>query len=175
MDRGSSNGIRLKGQRVTKVSLLPGVIFQIGKTHVQVIDVAAETSYVEKPVEEGDWRSQLIHLIPKVHGENRMSTEVRPLSPAIELFFITGPQCESVCTLGYGPRKFGSSSLDFELQDDFSPGHAFDIYQGTQGPELRTAHPQIVSVNGEHVEIVPLKSGDLITFGKTSIRVDFVT
>lgn len=173
VDRESSNGIRLKGERVLRVALLPGVLFQVGKTHVQVIEVAQ--AEVQEESTPGDWRTQLMHLIPKLPGKNRVVNTVFPLSPAIELTVLSGPQCESVYTLGYGPRKFGSDSLDFELVDDYAPSTAFEIVQGTSGPELNTKYPQIVNVNGESAETVTLKAGDIISLGKTTIRVEFMS
>ncbi len=176
LDRDSSNGIRIHGQRVKKVALLPGVRFQIGKSFFHVIDIFIdEQTPSEKNVALG-WKDVLKKQIPQLKSSNQSRTTlVHAIVPALELHFLEGIQADSKITLGYGPRRVGADSLDVEIYEPHAPDIAFEIFPEKEGcARFRTAHPTQVQLNDQAVETDILKSGDQIRIGSSLIEVKFL-
>jgi pSer/pThr/pTyr-binding forkhead associated (FHA) protein len=178
VDRGSSNGLRINGQRVQKIAMLLGVKFQIGKSHFRVIDVPTESSsLLEIHTSEEGWRGKLRTLVPKLSAHNQTSESfVQRFEPIVELEFLEGIQAETKVVVGYGPRKAGSDVLDIELYDPESPDIAFELIPEEDGSvRFRTSHPGLVLVNDTNVSSDILRSGDLIRVGLTLIEVKFLS
>jgi len=176
VDRDSSNGIKINGQRVKRVALLPGVNFKIGNTLFRVVRLfgEAENSLLKKkPV---GWRDVLLSRVPKIQRQNGPESNlVKPFPAAIELTFLEGPQASHKVIVGYGPRKFGAEVLDVELHDLAAPDVAFEL--DSQGLQIlfKTSYPEIVLLNDKSISSDQLKSGDRIRIGKSLIEVQVLT
>jgi len=172
VDRGSSNGLRIGGQKVQRVTMMPGVKFQAGKTLFKVVQLFGEDNVEEQEKDPDTWRDVLKSQIPKIHSRNRTGhEEVLPLKPALQIDFIEGIQAETSLILGYGPRKLGSDVLDIELQEPQAPAVAFEIHPDPNGIRFFTRYPKQVLLNDGSVSSDVLKDGDLIRIGSSLIKV----
>lgn len=172
LDLNSSNGIIINGLRVKKVSLLQGVTFEIGRTQFKVILVDEETAIdFAGPI---SWRDHIKKFF--VAEEKDKSYKVRPVrsfDPPVKLTFIQGIQSDVEITLGYGPRTAGADSLDIELLDDLAPKEAFELLPQATLAQIKVKSPRI-KVNGKTTDADILHEGDLISFGKTLIKVSYL-
>ena len=98
---------------------------------------------------------------------------VSALNPALVLEFVRGVQANSRWILGYGPRKVGAGSLDLPLFEPGVPGVCFEITPSPDGILFKTAHPNLVTVNGQSLDSRLLCVGDTIRIKETMIEVDF--
>lgn len=172
-DLDSSNGLYISGRRVKKVALLPGVIFEVGRTQFKVITVQEE--------EAGDfsrfvtWRTIVsANLAAQEIPNNPQLGAAEPFSPALKLTFIQGIQNEEEFVLGYGPRKAGADSLDIELFDSEAPSEAFDLLPGPGVVQIKIHEVGRVLLNNKRVDSEVLKEGDLISVGTTLIKVSYL-
>lgn len=178
VDRGSSNGLRINGQKVQRVALLPGVKFQIGKTTFKVVELFKDDK-APAPAEHStsnakDWRSVLKTQIPRLPAQNHTGiVQVLPFSPAVRLDFIEGLQADTSMVLGYGPRQLGADVLDIELQDPESPDIAFELTPDNGQILFSTKYPKKVLLNDQTVFSEHIKDGDQIRIGRSVIKVVF--
>lgn len=173
-DLNSSNGLHIDGRRVKKVSLLPGVIFEVGRTLFKVIAVEEEVeeTVLSRPL---TWRDVLKDKFSILEEDkNYTKTKLQSFSPAIKLNFIEGIQADEEIILGYGPRSAGADSLDIELLDEHAPQEAFEIHPGPGMAEIKIKALGRVNINNKSVNAKTLKDGDLISFGKTLIKVTYL-
>lgn len=172
VDLDSSNGLLINGRRVKKVALLQGVIFEIGRTQFKVIQIEEQAASDFSRVVT--WRETLRE---QLQAQGRLD---RPLvqgpqsfTPALRLIFVQGPQTDEEIILGYGPRKAGASGLDIRLLDGDAPQEAFEIH-----PHIGQAQIQLksgrVKLNDKFQDLEILKDGDLISFGSTVIKVQYL-
>lgn len=175
VDQNSSNGLLIDGIRLQKVVLIPGVIFQVGRTFLKVMQAEEDTA-AREPSGPTNWRSELEKQVLRVSGENdsQKATNLQVFRPAIRLVFTEGPQAELEQIWGYGPRKAGSSGLDLELFETGAPPTAFEVWPDPDGLRYRTSHTDLVRLNNLPSETDLLKDGDEIRIGKTLIRIDFI-
>ena len=176
VDQDSANGLRINGQKVKRIALLLGVRFQIGKTFCKVVEIKDEPPplFYEKP-KPVSWREVVLEKLPQLEAKDIPGLlPVAPFRPALQLEFIEGVQLDQQIVLGYGPRKFGSHSLDIELLDPHSPPMAFEILCDDGQAKFCTPFPKMVLLNNRSVSVATLKEGDQIRVGQTLIRVDFV-
>lgn len=171
-DLGSSNGLHINGRRVKKVALLPGVIFEVGRTQFKVV---AE----EKPVPEAPrpltWRGVLREGLGSLEWSGGDSpADVQRFTPALKLTFIQGIQADQEIILGYGPRLAGSDSLDIELLDEKAPAKAFELHPGPGMVELKILAPGKVTLNNKSPDAEMLKDGDLISIGNSLIKATYL-
>lgn len=172
LDLESSNGLHINGRRVKKVALLPGVIFEVGRTVFKVITVeeteAADFSRIMT------WRTMLGGYL---HGlsapERSQGLSLQSFSPALRLSFIQGIQTDEEMILGYGPRKAGSDCMDIELLDEDAPKDAFELHAGPGAVEIRILSSE-VTLNKKVAKTEILKDGDLIGVGNTLIKVSYL-
>ncbi|WP_413569152.1 FHA domain-containing protein [Bdellovibrio sp. HCB117] len=174
MDLDSSNGIHISGRRVKKVALLPGVIFEVGRTQFKVISVEEEIAIDFSRLVT--WRNILKDKLSEVTppDPSEQSLVLQRFSPALKLTFTQGIQTDEEIILGYGPRKAGSESLDIELHDEDAPKEAFELHPGPGMVELKIKAPGRVTLNNKSVDAEMLKDGDLISFGNTLIKVTYL-
>jgi pSer/pThr/pTyr-binding forkhead associated (FHA) protein len=180
MDRDSANGLRINGQKVKRVAMLPGVKFHVGKTLLQVVEAFEEGAEELPPLAEAEkpktWREVLAEEIPRLPLKNLDSVmRVEAFRPALQLDFIQGVQMEHQLLLGYGPRRFGSDVLDVELQEPLCPPLAFEILSENGEAVFQTQYPKLVLLNNTPTATAPLKEGDHIRIGQTIIRVSFAS
>lgn len=173
MDLGSSNGIHINGRRVKKVALLPGVVFELGRTQLRVVTVEENVA-----VDFGrfvTWRSILgAQLSTLTISNNEKSPSLQSFNPPLRLLFTQGIQSDEEIILGYGPRSAGSDSLDIELLDEDAPSLAFEIHPGPGMVELKVKALGQVTLNNKSIGAEMLKDGDLISVGNTRIKVSYL-
>lgn len=180
LDLDSSNGLLVNGVKVKRIALLPGVKFQAGKTHFKVIDVVEENvvivpkkSISEEP-EKAHWLDLLTKTLPRLGLGNKNPAEpVQVFHPMIRLQFLTGLQADQTYVLGYGPRSFGSESLDLELLDTAAPAEAFQLTPDPAGVRFSTSAPESVQLNNKPISSDLVKAGDRIYLGQTIIQINF--
>lgn len=174
VDLKSANGIKVHGQKVKKVVLLPGMTFEIGRTLFKVTERASDADLPEVP-QEIPWVLTLRSEIPKlVTLKGEQDHGIAVFSPPMKVKIIQGIQADQSFILGYGPREFGSETLDFELEETTAPPIAFELVPLPRGAEFRTRHPKLVLLNDQPVSQKELKEGDQIRLGQTIIEIGFV-
>lgn len=171
IDRESSNGIKIKGVRVQKLHLTPGVTFQIGATVFLVLEAEEEREQIEK-VDTFDWQQTLMSAIPNLKLEDqRPMSPIRTFTRPITLSIVEGFQANQRYVLGYGPRNVGLACLDIEITDPRSPDLAFSIIATSNGAaEFVTDQTATVLLNGVSTNKEILKNGDIIRVGSTLIE-----
>lgn len=171
VDLDSANGLYISGRRVKKVSLIPGVIFEIGRTKFRVVLVAEEKA--EEFSRIVTWRSIVAETFADSDIPSR-SVNLTSFTPALQLLFTQGIQADEKYVLGYGPRQAGADCLDIELRDEEAPGSAFELSPGPDGlARITVLAPGRITVNKQGVNAETLREGDTIAFGKTVIKVSY--
>ncbi len=177
VDQKSANGIKVHGQKVRKVTLLNGMTFELGRTLFKVIFKEGVDSRDEAAPEipkEEHWISVLRSEVPALVSRREIpSSALKAFEPALELSFVQGIQADKKVYLGYGPREFGSDTLDVELEETTAPPIAFEIVPTNVGIEFRTKYPKIVLFNEAPIEAQMVKEGDSIRVGQTLIKIGF--
>lgn len=191
VDLGSSNKIKVEGERYGEVVIYPGLQFIVGSTVFEVLEKpkvierppAPEggfefTGSVEVPVEALTWREILSALLSKAAPAKDGSwpaapVPVRPFPALLRLEFISGVQHGTVWNIGYGPREAGLNSFDLPLFDDAATESCFHLDTAEGKVLFRSAGGATVRLNGKLAPEIPteLRSGDRIEIGKTRIRV----
>ncbi|UXR65711.1 FHA domain-containing protein [Bdellovibrio bacteriovorus] len=172
-DLDSSNGIHINGRRVKKVALLPGVIFELGRTQFKVVTVEEELALDFSRLIT--WRSILRDRLGDIAApENPPKVSLQSFSPALRLVFVQGIQTDEEIILGYGPRSAGADSLDIELLDEEAPQDAFELHPGPGMVEIKIKAKGRVTLNHKTIDAEMLKDGDLISVGNTLIKVNYV-
>lgn len=177
VDLDSSNGLKLNGQKVRRIALLPGVTFQIGRTLFKVLELFKDQAPLPQdhsnPAAK-DWRGVLKSQIPRAGAQNQTAlVKMLPFTPVLRLSFIEGLQADQFLVLGYGPRQVGADVLDVEIQDPESPDLAFELTPENGHAVFTTKHPRKVLLNDQPVSSEQLKDGDLIRIGRSLIKVTF--
>jgi len=178
VDRNSSNGIWVGEEKVKTVAMMRGVTFRLGKTMFMVVEevgVLLEPSVAPKKERKSEWARTIADGVRLLVGEDAPNISgAFPFNKVLELKFISGPQIDETITLGYGPRKFGSTVMDVELKDPEAPFQAFEIFAQNGNPIFETNELKIVKVNYQTVQTCPIQDGDIISFGESAIRVSFL-
>jgi len=202
VDQNSKNGLWTDEKQVERILLKEGVQFRVGRVHmvverqkkvhkVNLTDDATVTfsknqAQPSQPLSE-EAPGQNIALEPLHWSENLMAhieellatiknkpRALAPFSPPIKLRFVRGVQAPLTWTLGYGPRRIGSASVDLPIHELGAPNICFELLPTTEGLLFKTNSPQQVKLNGHPVSSELLKSGDEISISKTFIRVDLL-
>jgi pSer/pThr/pTyr-binding forkhead associated (FHA) protein len=108
----------------------------------------------------------------EMFSENRKP--VAAFEPAVVLDFVRGTQVNFRWVLGYGPRKIGADSIDLPIWEPGAPGVCFEISPSKNGIVFKTAHPNVVLLNGQSIDNQVLRVGDTIRIQETLIEVDFI-
>lgn len=170
-DLDSANGLYISGRRVKKVSLIPGVIFEIGRTKFKVVLVAEEKA--EEFSRIVTWRNIVAETFSESEIPNSPGT-LDSFTPTLQLLFAQGIQADEKLILGYGPRLAGADSLDIELKDEGAPGSAFELIPGPDGlARIKVLASGQVTVNKQNINAETLREGDTIAFGNTVIKVSY--
>lgn len=173
VDRDSANGIHISGRRVKKVALLPGVIFEVGRTQFRVVTVEEELAIDFSRIIT--WRSILQDRLNRGNsGYESKNISINSIAPVLRLQFIQGIQADEEVILGYGPRMAGAESLDIELWEEEAPAKAFELVPGPGVVQLNVLAPGKVTVNKKVVTSEVLRDGDLIGVGNTLIKVSYL-
>jgi pSer/pThr/pTyr-binding forkhead associated (FHA) protein len=176
IDQNSSNGIKVNGEKVRNLTLLPGVTFELGRSSFRVVEREGEIEdTMANTTSREEWVLTLKAELERVTGPRAPSpSSVRLFEPMVQLTFLQGIQADQTILLGYGPREFGADSLDVELEDETSPPVAFELSPLDGGVEFHTEFPDIVRLNDASIARQILHEGDAIQIGQTIIQVGFV-
>ncbi len=169
-DAGSTNGIKIDGERVQEIQLKDGQLFQMGRTIFKVVQTGQKTKVNLKT----DWHlllDQTARRAAKKAPKNKH--DLNPFTPVIELEFTQGEQTGTKWTIGYGPREIGADSLEFRMTDPNAPDICFKIIPDRAGPIFETGYPDRVLINKKMREREILNSGDYISIFSNVIRVKF--
>lgn len=173
-DNKSKNGIRVDGEKVDEAILQVGTSFWIGDSHFEVISLAPEPTKPKPAKNQRYWHELIAEFIgANVDKFKDNPKPLSPLEPALVLEFVRGTQVNSKWTLGFGPRKIGSSSVDLPIWEPGAPAVCFEIQPTHDGLLFKTAHKDIVKLNGQEVDSQVLRMGDTIRILDTVIEVDF--
>ena len=170
-DRNSTNGIRFQGVKVDSVTMLPGVVFQIGGSTFTVEEVGRKEL---SKVENLGWSTELAGFLS---SSGLRKVEPNPQIVAfpylLEMEFITGPQCGSKWVLGYGPRSVGRVSPDLAIDEPNAPDQCFQLIPTVNGVEFLTDFPNEVRLNNESIRTEMLRDGDMIKVHDSTLKVKF--
>lgn len=173
VDLDSANGLTIGDQRVKRVSLLTGLVFQIGRLSFRVHE--GGTQDIERLGILKPWRSRLIELLKPINlKDDYIANSGRPFVPAVQLDFIQGIQNSQSITFYYGPRLVGRRSLDLEIFDPEAPEKVFELIPQGRSAKVHVFDPQKVLINNCSLSEHLLATGDLISFGNTLIQVTYV-
>jgi pSer/pThr/pTyr-binding forkhead associated (FHA) protein len=175
VDLGSSNGLKIEGNRVSEAHLLPGVAIQLGRTFITVIDLDEVGETPEKPVVR-TWQETAAGVIARVAyalANNSLPMQkTKMFAKPVVLSAVGGPQTGQTWTLVYGPREIGADSLDVRLLEEGIPNTAFELSQTSDGLMLKTEHADKISLNGAGSrKSQTLNDGDEIVIQNTRLRV----
>ncbi len=187
-DQGSRNGILYQGRRVRTIDVDKGVNFMIGKVYFKTVviedtvatnvdtHVNTQANTQANTKVEVTWSEKLQKMAQSVASQVRPEKrEIFAFLPAVKLKFVTGIQCDTEWTIGYGPRRFGIESSEFPIFEIGAPPICFSLFHGpTSGISFITEFPDKVLLNGQAVKSGLIKAGDEITIENTVIQVDFV-
>lgn len=195
-DCKSKNGTKINEIREDVITLTPGLIFTIGTTDFQVVSDLQSNSTspnLSEPPPNARRREisrqpspAKIKVVKSWHQElESFSTEafskiknqpqpIKPMNPALKLIFITGVQTDTEWILGYGPRKIGADEYDLTIFEPEAPGLCFELIPNDFGVSFKTNHSEEVLYNGRTCDQSLLKDGDLISIGKTKIRIELI-
>lgn len=173
VDQGSSNGLRVNGQKYKRVVLSDGLVVHIGRNVFRVTEKsAAEAAAPVQP--QKTWKDLIKEEASKLSPQRLVpKTAVRPFKQKLKLRFIEGIQSDEVMVAGFGPREFGSECLDFEIRESICPPVAFTVAPHSGGALFSTDFPKLVQINSEAESRKELIDGDLIRIGQSLIRVEF--
>ena len=172
IDNNSSNGLLINGQKVEKVSLLPGTIIQIGHTFLKITEDNRGES--EELLEE-HWLDILKdHFLGGKTSVKAFDREVTPFTRPLRLVFVQGIQTDQIWEISYGPRSFGSASPEFALLEPHCPEQCFTLNPSPEGVIFKTQIPQEIFLNSKSQSSEKLNEGDLIQIGDTIIKVEFI-
>lgn len=173
VDLDSSNGLRINGRRVKKVALLSGVSFEIGRTQFKVLTIEEEQA--GNFARLMTWRGIIKEDLSQISENSQVGApKLEGFSPALKLTFTQGIQADQEIILGYGPRMAGSDSLDIELLDPKAPPKAFELLPGPGMVEIKILARGKALLNNQSIKSAMLKDGDLISFGNSLIRVNYL-
>lgn len=174
-DNNSKNGIRVHGERADKIEMLPGQEFFVGDSQFIVMELGPDPAAKPKPLKKQRYWNDVLaeYLETNLDSFKDRPRGLTPLEPALVLDFVRGVQANSKWVIGFGPRKVGPSALDLPIWEPGAPAVCFEILPSSDGLVFKTAHPDIVLLNGAGVESEVLRMGDTIRIMDTIIEVDF--
>lgn len=172
VDQNSANGIKINKLRTLSVLLLPGIVFQLGRTLFRVISSASITK--DSAAIKQSWVEEFKNVLNALQEQPNSSNDLRPFEPAIKLLFLRGPHTTDEIILGYGPRTLGSESSDLLVLDAKVPAIAFELIPDRGGVRFQTAHPDLVKLNNQNISNDFISNKDEIRTGDSLIRVEYV-
>ena len=175
VDDNSSNGIRINGQKLERITLLPGVLVQIGRIYLKVIKSNINIEVQPEVPLEPHWKQVLEKEF--VFGKfqfRKVEAPLKPFNPAIKISFVQGIQEGDVWTLGYGARKAGTESLDLRIYELGAPAICFELRPDPNGVMFFTEFPKKVILNDLPQGSALLKDKDVISIGRSRLKVELI-
>ena len=161
-DLDSKNGVFVNGKKKAKILLKEKSKFAIGKSEFQI-------SFLKTP--EEIWMTILKDSVQRI-SDRPKDLSFFPCPLGVD--FLSGPQKGSHFTLTYGPRYFGSSSVDVPLLDSKAPPQAFVLSPGKWQTIFKTDFSEIVQLNGKQTRQMAIKDNDSVIIGETEIKITFL-
>lgn len=178
VDLGSSNGIKTTAGKVRELQLSPNIEFVLGRTSFRVVtsDEAAQsddvpTSALAATVTRTFWDSVRELAERGAKQAKDLNRPIQAIEPVVRLKFIRGLMTGTEWTIGYGPREVGSASLDLAINDPDLPETCFKLMPNDEGVLFKNEALGRVKVNGQAVDAVILKDGDVIEVSSSRIQV----
>lgn len=171
VDKNSSNGIKVEGKRIQRLTLAHGVKFTLGKTLLEVVHEGAEDEVTA--VHEMGWRSALSSKVPFLKFEVRPpEANLAPFYNLLFLEFLEGPQKGRKIRLGFGPRTFGAGHLDVDLIEELAKSESFVVFPEGSSAKVKALQSGLL-LNAETLDENQLFEGDFLQIGDTLIQVRF--
>lgn len=173
VDLDSSNGLKINGRRVKKISLLPGVNFEIGNTQFRVVLLEDQSAPAFDKILT--WRDKVRHKLGElitdypIRSKNIFYTE-----QILQFEFLQGVQATEEISITYLPRRAGFGNLDINLKDTEVPRDAFELLRDNNYIRIRIFAPGLIKINDKAVSAATLEPDDIISFGSTRIKVTFL-
>ena len=161
LDQDSKNKIMIEDREVIKSILEKDTKFRIGKTEFEVALVMTAEEITANFIKK---LSQKVEDSP---------ITLKPFFKPLELSFISGLQKGQSYYLSYGPRFFGSESVDFPLFEKTAPKQSFTIVPAESSSYFVTKEPELVCFNGQPIKKCKIKEGDKVRIGETQLEIFF--
>ena len=162
-DLDSKNGVFINGERKTAALLERGSVFTIGEADFQLIAFKSP---------EKAWMD---FLLSKAGSVRDRPLDLQAFPCPVEALVAEGPQKSAKFILEYGPRSFGSGSVDVPLLDEQIPDKAFRLIPSGSDIVLETERPDLLLCNGKELQesSFVLSGDDMISCGETKLRIRF--
>ena len=162
VDLDSKNGTFVDDEEITQVSLQEGSTFCLGNHEFQIVTIKKADDILSEFLEKA--RDRVENLSQKLY----------PLPKPLKVIFVSGAQKNQEYILAYGPRHFGSTSIDFPILDPQSPPHAFSLLASEGTIFFETPAPDRVQLNDKKLKKQALDQEGYVSIGDTKIHISFV-
>lgn len=160
IDQDSNNGILLNGQRVKKAALLPGVVVQLGRIELEVVEVSNNEANLLAPLL--GWKDQLMAYAQSLDKEENLK-DLLPFDPIICFEFLTGIEVGRIVHFGFGPRDFGRQTLDMDSIDLGLPELAFTVFPDKKHRAIiENQYPHQILLNEKSFNRSTVQDGDIL-------------
>lgn len=184
IDQKSANGILLNGQKITRLTLLPGVEFQLGSTKLRVaepapIKVIPAVEVPPPPVETPkNWNVRLYESLESLldlppQEDAQVNSNVAAFNPPLNLEFIQGVNFGKNLVLGFGPRTMGASNFDIQIEEPTAPNVLCEFSLGPDCAIVTDLSQGLLLLNSKNISSEILSDGDILSIGETKIRVSY--
>ena len=180
IDKDSRNGIEVEGKKLAKLLLLPGTIFQLGNTIIEVFHKDNLAPIFDHEALDLEKKISKIHSLLLKAQPDLTFCKPQFFKTPLRLQVIQGLQLDQKWSIEFGPFKFGSGCVGGLLAGNGMPLEVFEISLGSQGPTVAplTQKP-ILKLNSSSLKKgVPLKTNDILSVhlpkeNVTRIKVQF--
>ena len=180
IDKDSRNGIEVEGKSLVKLLLLPGTIFQLGNTTIEVFHKDDLAPIFDNEALELEEKISKIHSLLLKAQPDWTFCKPQFFKTPLHLQVIQGLQLDQKWSIEFGPFKFGSGCVGGLLTGNNMPLEVFEIFLGSQGPTIvpLTQKP-ILKLNSSSLKKeIPLKTNDIISIhlpkeNVTRIKIQF--
>lgn len=145
VDKESSNGTYVLGQREDRIELKPGALLTIGST---TLEVQTQFQAKAKDATMSFWREDIYSAIQNLVAPQNPQA-VHGFSQSVSIHIKQGLQEGLQWTLGYGPRQFGGMSFDGTLLEPNAPDVCFEIFEKEGLLFIETSHKDVVLIGNE--------------------------
>jgi len=185
LDQQSSNKIIFNGEKVEKLALLPGIQFVLGSTKLRVVQrpqEAEEASTFQAPNAHKSTDpipTAFLAELKRFLSQDRhhlLTSKVIFFQQPLWLEFVQGSEFGRKIGLVYGPRQFGSESLDIRIEEPSAPPIAFTLSPSPHSPDtfiFDTDYPSLVRLNNQSTSHQEVEKSGCIQIGKAKINIFF--
>lgn len=159
LDQDSKNKIMINDVVTVKSVLEQGSRFQIGQTEFEVEFMQTHEEVMVKFITNNakNIKNNPLSLLPFVQP--------------IELIFLSGIQTGQKYYISYGPRFFGSNSVDFPIFENKAPKTAFTLVPNKAKTFFITKHPTLVRLNGKKINKASIQNKDKISIEGSMLQI----